>query len=1173
MNLQRCLLTILMLSPAVAHARDEIDVWRRQREAVLKNPAVVRYYDFEQAKVAQGVVPDILGKSEPLRLEQAGKQPRLAVVAGRWPGKKAVRLDREVLAGPPLTPASGFSIVASIRVDGLGSIEGDSVRDGATLFSVGNGYWEGFRTTVRLPDCIYGFEIGRPQPSHSIGISSLPQYAKAWSRLAATWDGRQMRLYLDGRPIARAPFAGPWTPAPGGKFRIGFNGSGWGSARLDVDEVIVYGTALSPIDALRDAHFPKPLPEEAAKLFAAADEAMGRQDMKAAVEGYSRLFKDGSLHVDYRAAAGLMLLPLGSPEQTNAVPAAIAELPGVAPSHRRMALAALVRQMRGAAPPVSPGVLRELLDESNGVLGPRDRIVVTLQLARQLRDGGDSAGAQQQYAAVAQSPQATPRERLDVRLEFAHAAVAAGKFDVARKLYVTVIESPEAVPPYRSLAQLQLAASFVREKNYAAAKAEFEKVAAMADAPEHHKQEAKERLAEIARVESGRPAVDPAASRTVLPKRPAAGVEFHVSPAGSDANPGTGEKPFATLERARDAVRELKRAKKLPPGGAAVLMAGGVYPRVETFRLSAEDTGTAESPIVYRSVPGATPVLYGGKAIGGFKPVDDPAILARLPEEARGKVYWTDLKAQGIADFGKLQRRGFGQGSGPMFELYCDGRPMTLARWPNEGFVRTGKVRDDGSKPDRRVVFEYEGDRPNRWRQAPDAWVFGYWQYLWADASLGVASIDTAARQLRLADPYTYGGVREGMPYFVYNLLEEIDRPGEWYLDRTAGRLYFYPPRNPAECRMEVPLLTKPFVETDGVSHLAIEGLTFEMSQGDGLKLNGGQQCLIAGCTVRRIGGDAISVAGSRHAIVGCDLHTLGRGGMKVHGGDRKTLTPSGHVVENNHVWEFSRIDRTYTPALWVDGVAVRIAHNRFHGSSCHAARLEGNDHLIEFNEVFDVVRESDDQGGMEMFGNPTYRGVVFRYNYFHDIGSPYDWPCGAAGIRLDDAICGVLIHGNVFQRCAVGQFGAVQIHGGKENVVENNLFLDCRYGVSFSSWGPARWKQFLASPQVAGLLKDAAIDRPPYSTCYPALARLAEKPDVNCVWRNLSFGGGPLLFRDHGNQDAAGNVANSQGKGLVDPSDPAVPRPTAAALEAAGLRPIPFDQIGLYVDGYRQAK
>ena len=763
------------------------------------------------------------------------------------------------------------------------------------------------------------------------------------------------------------------------------------------------------------------------------------------------------------------------------------------------------------------------------------------------------------------------------QLDQANLRLAAKEYAAARAEYAKIVESADAPAHCKSLAQLQMAASFVRQQDWSAAKAEYERLQSMPGVPAHHRGEARECLREMERLRAGLPPRDPAWSRVQLPKRPAPGAELFVAPDGKDADPGSRERPLATLEGARNTIRELKRSGKLPRGGVTVYLRGGEYPRRETFRLSAEDSGTADSPIVYRAAPGETARLNAGVRLTGFKPVRDPAVLARLPEESRGKVLQADLKSQGIAGFGNLRRRGFGGGDAPVLELFFNGNPMTLARWPNEGFVRVGKVIDAGGSGPGGAVFEYEGDRPARWTKAPDPWLFGYWRYYWADARLAVASVDPQSRRIRLAEPYTYGGgIAAGMPYHAFNLLEEIDVPGEWYLDRSAGVLYFYPPSDPAAATVCISMLSSPLVVMQEVSHVTLQGLVLELGRTSGIVVNGGDHCLIAGCTVRRLGGDGVVIdGGANHGILSCDIHTLGRGGTRVQGGDRRTLTPSGHFVENCHIYDFSRIDRTYTPAIWTDGVGTRIAHNLYHDSPGHGMRLEGNDHLVEFNEVYNVVWESDDQGGMEMFGNPTYRGVVFRHNFYHDIANRFDRPCGEAGIRLDDAICGALIYGNVFFRCSSALFGGVQIHGGKENIVDNNVFVDCKYAISFSGWGKERWAAFLASPPlVRQLTKEIDISQPPYSTRYPALAHLADNPDANAIWRNVVSGCGQFLTRDRGIQDLVSNHVAKEDVGFVDAKRLNFQlKPDAAVIDRTGLRPIPFDEIGLYQDEFRASR
>lgn len=648
-----------------------------------------------------------------------------------------------------------------------------------------------------------------------------------------------------------------------------------------------------------------------------------------------------------------------------------------------------------------------------------------------------------------------------------------------------------------------------------------------------------------------------------------AGMTFHVAPDGSDASDGSKRHPFATLERARDAIRTIREGRGFPPDGISVIVRGGRYAVTNTFALDAKDACTSNAPVVIRAADGETPVFSGGARLRDFTAVTNEAMLARLPEESRGKVFQCDLRASGIARLEPLvlggAYSGRGPGTHPLNEIFFDGKPLAMAQWPNDGyttvtgvdtngaFTRKGKTGSHGG------ILNYEGDRPSRWRDEKDVWLYGYWFWDWGDSYEKVAAIDPAQHEIELVPPFHSYGFRKGQTFRVVNSFSEIDRPGEYVIDRDAGVLFFWPPSKPSRAEVEISLFTKPFVSLAGVANVRFEGLTWELGAGDGIVSKSCRDVSFAGCTVRNFGGEGLQLDGSNCVVQSCDVYQMGRGGIHMTGGDRRTLTPGGLVVDNCDVHDVSRINHTYTPAVSMDGVGNRIAHCLLHNINSSAIHLSGNDHLVELNEIARAVLESDDQGGAELFGDPTFRGNVYRWNFIHHIGSRYgstgaDAKLGQAGIRFDDAISGQRVVENIFWHASGGLhgFGGVQIHGGKDNIVESNLFADCSSAVSFSAWhNPQRWAEWIAK-------YTNHTDMALYTARYPEMANLTTNLDVNFVRGNLVAGCDKFLHRGKAVTNDNTIVTNSL--------------PVAKLLKRPDAPKIPADQIGLHRDAFRRS-
>jgi hypothetical protein len=578
--------------------------------------------------------------------------------------------------------------------------------------------------------------------------------------------------------------------------------------------------------------------------------------------------------------------------------------------------------------------------------------------------------------------------------------------------------------------------------------------------------------------------------------------------------------------------------------------------------------------------------LLGGRQLANFQPVKDAEVLARLDEPARNRVREVDLRALGITAFGDLISRGFGRPTVPAHcELFFGGNPMTLARWPNEGeWVQIAgfppaHAQDDGHGGKTGQLadgFIYSGDRPKRWRDISNLWVHGYWSWDWANSYERVAALDLGQRLVTTAPPYGQYGFRTGQRFYFLNVLEELDQPGEWFLDRTAGKLYFWPPQQASDSATALlSLLDQPLLRLSGVSYTTFQGLTLEATRGSAVEIQGGAHNRLAGCTIRNIGDWGVRIeGGTAHGVVSCDIVNTGDGGVVLAGGDRQTLTPGCHYVDNCYFRRQGRWSKCYVPAVLMSGVGHRVSHNVIHDHPHCAILFGGNEHLIEFNEIHHIALETGDVGAIYTGRDWTFRGNRIRHNFIHHTGGV---GMGSMGVYMDDCVSGTEVFGNVFYKVHWAMF----IGGGRDHRVENNVFVDCDPAVRMDGRGLDK------SPVWFNMVYDymkkqmSAVPQDLYRARYPALENLDRyytttdgvPPEDNIVARNICVGKW-LEVGWHAKEEWVQLENNFVGDdpGFVAPDKMDFRlKPDAAPLRN-GFQNIPWDEIGLRVDEFRQA-
>lgn len=695
--------------------------------------------------------------------------------------------------------------------------------------------------------------------------------------------------------------------------------------------------------------------------------------------------------------------------------------------------------------------------------------------------------------------------------------------------------------------------------------------------------------------------------------------DFHVAVNGSDDNDGSFAKPFATLQRASMAVRELKqqilKGEIESRDGIVVSIHAGEY-QTNCFHLTEEDSGTAECPITYCSFGDGEVIINGGVTLKyeDFEPIP-PEIRKRLHDDAKDEVVQIDLTKYGLTkeDWGKLCPIGK-YGTEEKYddyvpdincELFVDGRRMTLARYPNTGFAKLGGVAEIGDVweyPEQNYYYDWKERRnhyggkymlskpftlrASKWKNFNDIWIYGKFYHDWADSSSPIEKFDLGHRSFYPKYVSRFGA-KPGAEYYFYNILEELDAPNEWYLDRENGILYFYPPITVelSEARVEMTISRKNVICAENVNYITFEGMTLKGTRNDAVSVTGCNNTLRR-LTVYGVMGNAIVAKGYRNLVTECDISHTGKGGILLDGGDFDTLTPGENTADNNLIHDYAEVYTTYCPAVRLDGVGNVCSHNEIYNAPHAAVFYYGNDHLVEYNHIHDVVLRSSDAGAIYSGQSWTRYGCVIRYNCIYNIGSEGFRP---DAIYFDDMLSGQTAYGNLIVNA---KKNGIMIGGGRDIHVYNNILVNngrsifyddrARDGLLNDGWANRAvndyensnmWKDLRSKPYQDDI----------WAAKYPRLAAIthdfddvddpnfAPNPAFSQIYNNLIidpkqmgvrvFGDVPKFSPGIQNNHA---YENEEEAGLV-PGEYVLTRRARAYIDMPGFEPLPLSKMGRY--------
>ena len=553
------------------------------------------------------------------------------------------------------------------------------------------------------------------------------------------------------------------------------------------------------------------------------------------------------------------------------------------------------------------------------------------------------------------------------------------------------------------------------------------------------------------------------------------GQKIFVSTVGDDSGDGSEEEPLRTLEKAIDVANEMREdSDKL----IEILLREGTYSVTNTIKII--NSQKDDSLLKISAYQDEKVTINAGVDIplSAMNIADSDFTNAIIDKPNAGSVLQYNLKDAQIEDFGEISLRGhlISDEKEAQAELSLNGEVQKLAGWPNgeyTGLIKPIDSNEYGKRTKSGIAngcsFKVNYDRPSQWSKPEQAWLSGTIGPNYEFDYYPVSRFDSKEKRVYLSRGALEKYYTE--PYYRFeNVPEELDEPGEYYIDRQSGMLYFYPPEDAPKDSVLTITMSTPTLDVsrkapnsmfriENSKNIVFENLIFKGGRGSAITGKNNSNIKFINCEINSFGENGIRFDASTDITISdCKIHDVGQDGILfVSCGNYQTLSPSNIVVSNNDIYNFARLERSYKTGIdfGYRCVGATASNNHIHNGPHAGMIFYGVNNDIYGNEFDHLVTEFSDMDALYCNNSsyPWERGNKIHNNYFHDIGKSSmngRHQINVRAIRTDNRGCGLNIYENLFYNIGDGGngngnngIGAITAEGTR-NRIFNNLFVDC---------------------------------------------------------------------------------------------------------------------------------